>query len=136
VQVTDEGPRCRKLHIFGPIPNAILQGYQYKELHLPCGVISTAKGDNCILVNDRVVMVKNIVVSKGTEYVVFQKFRHSDNFFCYPLESTDLGISLVSMLNSSLDYTPVADIQIKMVLLPHSSQGDKASYLAIPLLHN
>ncbi|XP_037791319.1 uncharacterized protein LOC119586651 [Penaeus monodon] len=31
VQVTDEGPRCRKLHIFGPIPNAILQGYQYKE---------------------------------------------------------------------------------------------------------
>ncbi|XP_063615608.1 uncharacterized protein LOC134788707 [Penaeus indicus] len=136
VLVSDVGPRCRKLHIFGSTPNAILQGFQYKELHLPCGVISTAKGDNCILVNDRVVMVKNIVVSEGTEYVVFQRFRHSDNFFSYPLESTDLGICLVSMLNTSLDYTPVADIQRKMVLLPHSSKGNKASYLAIPLLHN
>jgi hypothetical protein len=138
--VIDVGPRCRKDHFYGPIPSALARGSQFKEIHLPLGLVSTSQGNNCVQINDEVVLIKNIVVLDETEYVVYSRFRRSGDFFTYPLSSKDIGISLVAELHSVVDYTPVSDISMKMVLLPLLSQAGQAnnrnySYLALPLLH-
>lgn len=59
---------------------------QFKEIHFPDLYISTSQGNNCYLINDNVGIIRNIVVTDGTEmFIVHEQFTNVTNFFQSPV---------------------------------------------------
>ncbi|KAJ8034244.1 hypothetical protein HOLleu_21001 [Holothuria leucospilota] len=105
-------------HSNGPVPNELAGGTQYKQIQLPVGFVSCMPGDNCVEVQDKICVVKNIMVCRGQEFIVFERFRKTEDFFSYPVASRDIGLSLVSRKHYLLQFAPVSDVSKKIVLLP------------------
>lgn len=82
-----------KPHSTCPVPLQHSNCQQYKEYHGDKVFIACREGDNYFDVNNRVVIVKNILLSPaGETFVVFQEFLSVSAFFDYPLNSECLGI--------------------------------------------
>lgn len=119
------------MHSDGPVP----QGFrgvvsQFKELAIDKFVINTSERDKCIRMNNKIVLVQNIIVFKEEEYIVCQEYRHIAAFFDYPIDSTDLGICFVSDLSTNLMCFKFDTNVQKCVRLPFET-----GFVVIPLLH-
>lgn len=123
---------AKKSHTHGPVPRQFEAYPQYQELHLPDCYISIHEGDNCVLIGDKVALVRNILTNtQDTEkLVVYEKFGNMTNFFTYPLQSMDLRIAKVTDLTGNLSVCPVSSVVCKCVLLPF-----RRKYIAFPLIH-
>ncbi|KAA0717506.1 hypothetical protein E1301_Tti023690 [Triplophysa tibetana] len=94
---------CRMVHSDGPVPSGFTGTVsQFKELAIDDIVISSSERDRCIKINNKIVLVQNIIVSEFEEYIVYKEYRHITKFFDYPIESTELGICFVSDLSPNL----------------------------------
>lgn len=64
--------------------------------------------------------------------ILCREFKKRENFYSPPfIESSNLGIYLVSNLSSELQEMPVSDISQKVVLLPFQTK-----HVALPMLHS
>ena len=89
-----------KPHFTGPVPLQHSNCQQYKQYRGDKVFIACSKGDNCFDVNNRVVIVKNILLSQaGGTFVIFQEFLRVSAFFEYPLNSECLGIRVAYVGN-------------------------------------
>ena len=90
----NEAGNLKKKHNNRPIPRNLKAGItcQFKEIHLPHYCLSLKRGHNCFLINDEVVIGKNILSlsENPATVVVYKKFRNVSDFFNYPLLSSDL----------------------------------------------
>lgn len=122
----------KKQHTDGPVIRQFLSFSQYKGLELPGVYISVSRGDNCIMVGDKVGLVRNILSGgdNSETYVVFEEFRNKTNFFSTPLDSSDLRIFAVSQLSEEMEVVSASNITGKCVILPFHNK-----YISIPLLH-
>jgi hypothetical protein len=132
----DTKPICgivRKEHGNGPVTRDFRFYSQYRELSLPDIYLSVNRGDNCVLIGDKVGLVRNILCERGEseKILMVELFRESVSFFESPLSSSDLRIFIVSRPNEQMIAVRVTDISSKCVLLPY-----KTSFVAFPLLHN
>ncbi|XP_051787729.1 uncharacterized protein si:dkey-242h9.3 [Erpetoichthys calabaricus] len=122
--------RFKMQHSDGPVPLHFEVVLQFKEVEFNGFVIKVSTGDSCIKIDNKIVIVQNIIVHEDREYVVCQEYQHKAIFFEYPIDSSCLGIFVVSKLSPNLHCLPIGSGMLKYVRLP---LDDK--YLVIPLLH-
>jgi hypothetical protein len=129
--------RFEKEHFQGPLPNEIRTGRQFRGGNFSVGYLSlTEHGNNCVQISGIVALVKNIVVVDDNEYIVYQVFRKSEDFFTYPVPSRDVGISVVWQPRPTTKYALISQIDCKIVLLPLPATPPRlVKYLALPLMH-
>jgi hypothetical protein len=60
--------------------------------------LSTEFGDNCVLINDHVSCIRNILATGSQTIIVFRSFNQEQSLFTYPCDSALLGIRVVSDL--------------------------------------
>jgi len=112
------------------LPSGVGQCRQYKQLYVNGVLLSVQAGNNCITLGTQIVILKNIVVKNSETMLIYQKFRVVEDFFKYPLKSSDIGINFVSDLSSKLFIGTLSDYECKNVALPHNS-----GYVVFPLVH-
>ncbi|XP_058631559.1 uncharacterized protein LOC131540562 [Onychostoma macrolepis] len=123
--------KMKMLHSDGPVPEGFTGAVsQFKELSIDEVVINTSERDRCIKMNNKILLVQNIIVFEGEEYIVCKEYRHIAKFFDYPIESTDLGICFVSDLSPKLMCLTLDTNMQKCVRLPL-----EVGFVVIPLLH-
>lgn len=123
--------KIKMLHSDGPVPEGFTGAVsQFKELSIDEVVINTSERDRCIKMNNKILLVQNIIVFEGEEYIVCKEYRHIAKFFDYPIESTDLGICFVSDLSPKLMCLTLDTNMQKCVRLPL-----EVGFVVIPLLH-
>lgn len=125
--------KVRLEHRNGPLPQNALNGLlQFAEISLPDVFLSLKDGDNCVLVEKRVALVRNIICAnpEDEKEIVYEEFLNANNFFEYPLESKDLMIFSLSELSGETKVCKVSDIACKCVLIPF-----KNVFVSIPLVH-
>jgi hypothetical protein len=103
---------------------------QYSEIHCQNFCIKTSVGDNCIMINNNLGLVKNIVSVNSVVYLVYQLFVNKKSFFSYPLDSELLNIYSVSELDVQEHVSLLNDSIRKFVLMPTEN-----AFVAVPLLH-
>jgi len=121
------------MHTDGPLPQ-MFDGTigQFRELSRDGVVIKISEGDNCIDINNVVVLVQNIILFKGSKFVVFREYSKKESLFDYPISSCELGISVVSDLSLELKCSRLRQNILKYVRLPLEGHG---KFAVFPLLH-
>lgn len=121
------------MHTDGPVPQ-MFDGTigQFRELSRDGVVIKISEGDNCIDINNVVVLVQNIILFKGSKFVVFREYSKKESLFDYPIDSCELGIFVVSDLSLELKCARLRQTINKYVRLPLEGQG---KFAVFPLLH-
>ena len=116
----------------GPLPRNVHGYLQFGEIHLPSAFLSLSEGDNCILIGNKVALVRNIVCERieDEKSIVYEEFLRVSNIFDIPLESRNHFISSVSVLSGILKICKISDITCKCVILPF-----KDFHVTIPLNH-
>jgi hypothetical protein len=95
--------RLEKEHFQGPLPIEIRPSRQFRGGNFPFGYLSTGHGNNCIQIGEKIALVKNIVLHNNDEYIVYTVFKESEDFFTYPVPSSDVGISSVWKARSTVE---------------------------------
>jgi hypothetical protein len=122
----------KKRHLEGPVPAAFETcDAQYKEVFFRNICIKTSVGNNCIAVDGRVAVVRNILIHGNNKYIVIDEFLNQQSFFNHPLSSTDIGIFEVSCLSNRLKCIELTANVQKCVLFPSED-----AFVSIPLLHS
>lgn len=123
--------KFRMFHSDGPVPSGFTGTVsQFKELAIDDIVINSSERDRCIKLNNKIVLVQNIIICEFEEYIVYKEYRHIAKFFDYPIDSTELGICFVSDLSSNLMCLKLDSSVQKCVRLPL-----EVGFVVIPLLH-
>ena len=117
-------------HQTGHLPCGLGACLQYRRVIINGVCISTTRGNNCIILRNEIVVVCNIIKIEGDVLLIYQKFCFQDDFYCYPLQSSKLGIFQVSHLSNEKLVGRLSDFKRKMVLLPFGN-----TFVAIPLLN-
>ena len=118
-------------HTDGPLPS---EGYfpctQFRNAKLHGFVLSTKRGNNCVQVGSKCVLVRNVFQYKSGVYILYNEFLIKESFFSYPLESKNVGIHKVSSISNVPLIADIKSVKIKYVLLPYQKK-----HVAIPLIH-
>lgn len=124
------GPKME--HFLSPCPPQFAAYSQFKQVKVnkDC-LISVSRGNNCVLIDRKYALVRNIVSKKGGEtYILFERFQQVGDFFREPLCSMQVGIVLVDRLSDTLEIAPLKELTCKLVQLPY-----KNKHVLMPLLH-
>lgn len=127
-----EGSELKQPHASGPLSTGLSMhhGVQYKMYKLKGTITSNCSGSNCFELGGRVAIVRNIVHSTARTHVGFELFETGACFFNYPIDSTCLGVCLLSKLSGQLASAPVTDFTKPLLLLPL-----RKMLVALPQLH-
>ena len=120
----------QKEHQGGPLPPRFGFCQQFKEFHQKAYKVTVLRKDRCIIVGGTVALARNFVTTDEGQFVIFQRFKHMQSFYTYPVESDQLGVYSVSRLDKVLLIAPLSEITNKCVLL-----SGKGHCVAIPYLH-
>ncbi|XP_070168647.1 uncharacterized protein [Polyergus mexicanus] len=115
-------------------PTETTPGIQYKKMIVNGVTFQLGQRDSCLKTSDGDIMIITNIIQRNDNSVcvVGNKYRHSVDYYDYPLPSSVLGISKVSRLSTTRNVLQLSNIQSKcwFIHIPHSE-----SYLSIPLLH-
>ncbi|KAL2081036.1 hypothetical protein ACEWY4_022889 [Coilia grayii] len=118
-------------HKDGPHPND-LQFTQYRQFINNGTIISLTGGNNYVLYNGDIFVVRNILKGKDDiSYLVCSKFLEKSSFFTYPIDSLNLHILFVKQLEQSSTLIPIQPHKLSKVTLLQYMDG----FVAYPLLH-
>lgn len=114
-------------------PDEIVQGRHYKKLISNKFILRCVVPDNCFKTQDgSVVLLRNIVHSEEDVIILRgQRFQAQNNYYKYPMDSSLIGIVLVSQLDEIVRSWEMNNLIIKCILIPEKDR----SYLCIPLAH-
>ena len=121
-------------HSSGPVPGDMGEVEQFHYLVGPV-FVSTAVGDNCVLLDGlHVAVVRNIVRKKNVTYIVVTRFEKQEPFYMYPFDSSMLGIFKVAGHSSVMECVAVQSLRViqKCIL---AELNDKL-FVAVPVLHS
>lgn len=127
-----DGVELKQPHASGPLAKdfSMHQGVQHKMYKLKDTIISNSSGSNCFELGGRVVMVRNIVHSTAATHVVYEPFETGACFFKHPINSTCLGVCLLSKLSGQLASAPATAFNKPLLLFPL-----RKMFVALPQLH-
>ena len=124
----------KRQHFCGPILPDQHLFIQFKELHLTNFCIKINDRDSCVIIDDCVCVVRNILVDNviSTDYrLLFERFLNKEAFFSYsPMTSDLIGMFKVHSLSKRLEVCHASEVVHKCILMPF----DKYS-VAATLLH-
>ena len=98
-------------------------------MHLEEIIISNSDGDNCFSIRGNIVLVRNILrhTENQAVHIVSLRFEKVENFYQYPLCSSELGIYLVWFVRAIIQCSPFK-CYIKICLM-----SKKRAFVAIPM---
>ena len=116
------------------VVNEVVHGTHYQMLSI--GSLIKLRADNskdsCFrTVAGDVFILKDIVKTRDSVYLIGYKFMEKGDFYNYPLPSSQLGILQLSNLNNNVDVVSLQDVEAKCYLMP-----DGNNFLCVPLLHS
>lgn len=121
----------KQCHSDGPVTFLFRHCIQYKQYHGTSFFLSTRHGDNCIMINGKIGLVRNILSDNSARgYVVFEQFTNTQPFFDDPLDSRRLNICVVNKLDECKTVHPISSITTKCVILPF-----KQGFVVMPQMH-
>ena len=123
-------PYLKEEHFSGPVPISTLCK-QYTRVVTRNFILTTRMPNNCIMVDDDIGLVQNILQTHAEISIVYRKFHNMSSFFDYPCHSSDIGVYKVSFIDLNLQIIPLSGAIQKVVLLPFHSDY----FVAIPFLH-
>jgi hypothetical protein len=124
----------KKPHCTGPLPEGVHCFEQYKCLDDDRFRVSCSSGDNCFVLGSQIILVENIVRHVGQDFVVYRYFLQKTNFFEAPLNSSTLGIYVVTSLSPSSSMCLISQLSSKCFLMPHPNDL-VGTYVCMPLAH-
>ena len=129
-----EYPIAKGVHRNGPI-SSDLSCVQFKVLYLKNFCIKVNPANRGIMVNSKVGKVVNIVKYEGDPeiYVLYHVYKVYEDLYTYPVQSSSLGIYIVSKESKSIRTCSYRDIECKCILFPLQSRLSK--FASFPLLH-
>ena len=80
-------PLLSGYHEDGPLPAYLIGCSQYTKICLKKFQIGISPKDNCVLLNEKVILVRNILQA-GDIFLVYQSFTQKSDFFHYPTKSS------------------------------------------------
>lgn len=115
-------------------PAETIPGIQYKKMIVSGITFQLGQRDSCLKTLDGDIMIITNIIQRNDNSVcvVGNKYRHSVDYYDYPLPSSVLGILKVTHLSTTRNVLELSNIQAKcwFIHIPHSE-----SCLSIPLLH-
>ena len=127
----EDTPITKQEHFDGPLTGKFRAARQYRDVSTHLWTIRNSEGNNCCLVNDRVVLVRNLLQRNEIVYAVVEDFCTRANFYDYPVESQRMGVQEVSAISGKLTVIELTNLQSKCQLLPL----DEGHYVAYRLNH-
>lgn len=110
----------------------VLVGQHYKRLKCGTMLLRVGKANGCFKTSDGyIVVLHDIVLRQRKIYLIGRKFRTMEDFYDYPIASSELGIVKVSDLERRNYTFRLKDVDSKCYLMP---DGDH--YLCVPILHS
>ena len=126
--------RCtpERQHKNGPVPVGFENCKQFKQIYCNGYFYSVSRGNNCIKINNKIYLIKNILCVDDIDSPLFviECFSRKRDFFDYPLRSSQLDIFIGSTLTGRLETASVHEVQRKYVVLPYKSE-----FVFLPLCH-
>lgn len=120
-----------KEHKAGPVPAEFGEAVtQFGVVYFGDTVLKLTDGDNCVRIGNKVAIVVNILLHCGRVHLVYRHYSKVESFFHYPLNSSELGIFVVSELSAELNTTVLGESIAKYVRLPF-----RGRFVVLPLLH-
>jgi len=125
----------RRQHLRGPIPPCFKQAVQYSEMVLSKCKLNTGQRNGCVMLkNGSVVQIRNFVTTTSENFIIYNKFASSRDFFDYPMKSSKIDILQVCNLEENLHICTPNDIKHKCVLLPLEDYSSD-NFAAFALVH-
>ena len=125
----------RRQHCRGPVlsDQHSVTVVQYKELYLSDYCIKINDRDNCVIIDDCVCVVRNILIDsvRPMDYILLvNKFLSKDVFFSYaPITSDLIGMFKVHSLSNRLEVCHANNIVNKCILMPLDGYSVAATLL-------
>ena len=119
----------RYSHMDGPMLQEYASFRQYKKISLMGYIFTTAVGDNCVKIGNKIALVRNILVKDDNVKLLVEQFNNVNSFFDYPLQSSDLCVFHVARLTGDLQVVSSETIDFKYVMLPYEE-----GFVVIPLI--
>lgn len=111
--------------------NENIHGEQFRKISVNDVIFEVNERDSCFKTNTgQIVILKNIVRREDNIIFVGNIFSNINDFYTYPLRSSELGIVKVSELIEERMLFTLNDIIAKCWLIPVRDE-----YVCIPLLH-
>lgn len=109
-----------------------LGGQHFRRLKAGSLLLRVGKSDCCLQTrNGDIVILKDIVLRQKKIFLIGSKFLTQQDFYTYPIPSSELGIFRVAALEKRLFSFRLKDIKSKCYLMP---DGD--NFLCVPILHS
>ncbi|KAE8747086.1 hypothetical protein FOCC_FOCC006225, partial [Frankliniella occidentalis] len=101
------------------VDGKIIESDHFKYLSVNGVELKLNQRDSCVrATNGDVMKVSNIVMRRDEIFLVGNIFQTTNNFYEYPIPSSNLGILSVSNLRAEKQAVPLSDIQAKCWLMP------------------
>ena len=114
-------------------PNPLPGATEYKSVTTAGFTLDSSDRNNCILLdNGKVALVKNVLVLKSETFFACNSFKKKENYFTYPLNSSEISIFKVSELGESIDIFQWDKMVCKCCCFPINEN----KFVIIPLCHN
>ncbi|XP_034247740.1 uncharacterized protein LOC117649258 [Thrips palmi] len=125
-------PTCANVSLKHRVLNEVVDGQQYKKLKAGSLKLRLGKADSCFQTKDGdIVVLQNIVCRQRRVYLVGCKFSKLEDYYVYPLPSSQLGIYRVSLLERERRVYRLSDLHSKCYLMP-----DGEFFVCVPILHS
>ncbi|KAK4886207.1 hypothetical protein RN001_002478 [Aquatica leii] len=91
----------------------------------------------CKHVSGFVIQIRNILKDYANNiFIVGNLFRKRSSFYNYPINSSELGILLISKLSNDLQIWPLSEVVAKCICMPSILGKEKPNmWLSVPILH-
>lgn len=108
-----------------------IRGQQYAIVITKDFTLSTNKANRYFkTINDAVVRLYSVIDSPRGIIVVGKRFTRYENYYEFPMESSELGIFKVSKFEKTFCYYNIEDVKEKCIIIPDSDD----TFLCIPLI--
>lgn len=114
-------------------PDEVEAGEHFREVHVNDVKLKIGQKDSCFMTNQGDVFVlQNIVSREGNSTILTGKrFRHWDDYYKYPINSSTLGIMKVWELSDERESVPLENVFSKCWLM-----RDENHFVSVPLEHS
>ena len=112
-----------------PVPKGFEEALQYKGVVRNGIRFTTEIRDNCVIVENCVALILNVITVKEDILIVYRRFREASSFFSQPLDSAVLGIVKVTDLGKEIEACKLKCVTDKCFMMKLNNERIAACYV-------
>lgn len=108
-----------------------IEGQQYTTVVIKDFTLRISKADRYFkTVNDKIVCLYSVITFVEGIVIAGKKFVCLENYYTFPMESSELGIFKISKCEKELCFWKIENVKEKCVVMPNND----GTFLCIPLI--